>query len=90
MILYIYFHRMFQIFIGNLVSRHYSSLIQIIKFYGNIFFLYLCFCSVYTGNRYMEHRVHFCRTLNRETSFPREKCGPSIGSDDGYAGNSIC
>ena len=42
----------------------------------------LCLCSVYTGDRYMEHRVYLCRALNREASFPREKCGSSIGSDD--------
>ena len=43
---------------------------------------YLVICSVYTGDRYMEHRVHLCRAINREASFPGEKCGSSIGSDD--------
>jgi len=47
------------------------------------------FLSVYPSYRHMEHWLHFRRTFNWETSFPREECCPSIGPHDWFSWNTL-
>jgi hypothetical protein len=45
--------------------------------------------AVHPCNRHLEHRVYICRSIDWQTTFPWEECGPSAGFDDRHAGEPI-
>jgi len=49
---------------------------------NSFFFFSMALVAVYTSNWYMEYRLHFCWSDNRETSFSWQKCCSPVGLND--------